>query len=60
MCCWFCESPLRSGPEGIYCPFAPCPACKTGAGGALLDGAEPCCEPIKASITVPKIVTRLE
>ncbi len=32
MCCWFCESPVRLGPEGFYCPFGPCPACKAGAG----------------------------
>lgn len=41
MNCWFCESPLCSGPEGgFYCPFSPCPACKAEA-AAPLDGPEP-------------------
>ena len=39
MHCWFCESPLESGPAGPYCPFAPCPACKVDPGP--LHGAEP-------------------
>ena len=40
MHCWFCESPLRRGPAGFYCPFAECPAIKDGAGWAALAGAE--------------------
>lgn len=41
MHCWFCESVARVGPDGLYCPFAPCPACKDAAGGLPLDGPEP-------------------
>lgn len=42
MHCWFCKSPLASGPAGPYCPFAACPACKELAPAyALLDGREP-------------------
>ena len=38
MHCWFCESPLSSGPTGPYCTFAACPACKVNPGP--LQGAE--------------------
>jgi hypothetical protein len=41
MCCWFCESPLRRGPAGFYCPFEACPACKADGGDSALDGPEP-------------------
>ena len=41
MHCWFCESPIARGPEGLYCPFADCPACKDRAAPAPLDGPEP-------------------
>ncbi len=41
MHCWFCESPVRRGPEGFYCRFEPCPVGKVDAGDEPLDGWEP-------------------